>query len=106
MAQLFSLGHESYFEFFAFFAAKDFGDLDFAERKFVADLSRCSFAGSDADERELPRDLSAEIFVGWFMKIYATWHNNALEPTPVTPSVCREGSGCRQSPAAWLSFLR
>jgi hypothetical protein len=40
--------------------------LDFAERKFVADLSRCSFAGSDAGEQELRRDLSAEIFVGYF----------------------------------------
>jgi hypothetical protein len=46
--------------------AEIIGDLDFAERKFVADLSSCSFAGSDADERELPRDLSAEIFVEWF----------------------------------------
>jgi hypothetical protein len=40
--------------------------LDFAERKFVADLSSCSFAGSDAGEQALRRDLSAEIFVGWF----------------------------------------
>jgi hypothetical protein len=48
------------------FAARDFGDLDFAERKFVADLSRCSFAGSDAGEQALRRDLSAEIFVGYF----------------------------------------
>jgi hypothetical protein len=46
--------------------AEIIGDLDFAERKFVADLSSFSFAGSDAGERELPRDLSAEIFVGWF----------------------------------------
>ena len=52
--------------FLRFFAAKDFGDLDFAERKFVADLSGFSFAGSEAGERELRRDLSAEIFVGYF----------------------------------------
>ena len=66
MAQLFSLGHESCFEFLRFFAARDFGDLDFAERKFVADLSGFSFAGSEAGERELRRDLSAENFVGYF----------------------------------------
>jgi len=52
--------------FLRLFAAKDFGDLDFAERKFVADLSGFSFAGSEAGERELRRDLSAEIFVGYF----------------------------------------
>ena len=37
-----------------------------SERKLVADLSRFSFAGSDAGEQELPRDFSAEIFVGCF----------------------------------------
>jgi len=45
-------------------AARDFGDLGFAERKFVAGLSRFSFAGSVAGEQELPRDLSVEIFAG------------------------------------------
>jgi hypothetical protein len=48
------------------FAARDFGGFDFAERKFVAGLSRFSFAGSDADEQALPRDFSAEILVGYF----------------------------------------
>jgi hypothetical protein len=46
--------------------AEIIGDLDFAERKFVADLSSCSFASSDAGEQALRRDLSAEIFVGHF----------------------------------------
>src|ERR1035441_3118309 len=39
--------------------AEIIGDLDFAERKFMADLSSCSFAGSDAGEQALRRDLSA-----------------------------------------------
>ena len=46
--------------------AEIIGVFDFAERKFVADLSSCSFAGSDAGEQALRRDLSAEIFVGHF----------------------------------------
>ena len=66
MAQLFSLGHESYFEFFASFCGERFWWFGFCERKFVADLSGFSFAGSEAGERELRRDLSAEIFVGYF----------------------------------------
>ena len=32
----------------------------------MADLSRCSFAGSDAGEREFALRFSAEIFVGHF----------------------------------------
>jgi hypothetical protein len=46
--------------------AEIIGDFDFAERKVVADLSSCSFAGSEAGEQALRRDLSAEIFVGCF----------------------------------------
>jgi hypothetical protein len=48
--------------------------LDFAERKFVADLSRCSFAGSDAGGQALPGDFSAGIFVGY---VYADLRNVA-----------------------------
>src|ERR1035438_1090110 len=41
-----------------------------------------------------------------FMKIHETWPNKSLEPTPVTPSVCREVTRWRMSSSAWLSFLR
>jgi hypothetical protein len=65
--QLLTLGHEITLRFLeSAWLARDFGDLDFAERKFVAGLSSCSFAGSDAGEQALWRDLSAEIFVGYF----------------------------------------
>ena len=46
--------------------ARDFRFLILRSERFVADLSSCSFAGSDAGGRELPGDVSAGIFVGWF----------------------------------------
>jgi hypothetical protein len=68
VAQLSTLGHERLFGICCESdrQAKIIGDLDFAERKFVADLSSYSFAGSEASKQALPGDLSAEIFVGYF----------------------------------------
>jgi hypothetical protein len=67
VAQLSTLGHEITLRFLeSAWLARGFGVFDFAERKFVADLSRCSVAGSDAGGQALWRDLSAEIFVGYF----------------------------------------
>jgi hypothetical protein len=67
VAQLSTLGHETLLRFIeSVRQAEIIGVFDFAKRKFVADLSSCSFAGSDAGGRALRRDLSAEIFVGCF----------------------------------------
>jgi hypothetical protein len=63
----------------------------------VADLSRFSFAGSEPGEQEFALRFSAEILSDVFMMIHDLWPNTALEPTRITPSVCREVAGWRMS---------
>ena len=40
---------------------------------------------------------SAEILSDGFLQIHDLWPNTALEPTRITPSVCREVAGWRMS---------
>jgi hypothetical protein len=72
----------------------------FGRRTARADLSAAGKCGSLSEIRQR---LLSDIF----MKIHESWPNKSPEPTPVTPSVCREGFGLAVvTVPAWLSFLR
>ena len=108
VAQLFSLGHERLLGF----VVSQIGRRRFSAVRFLVSLAAdildgarlaliCRRRASAAASGERQRFLSDV-----FMKIHETWPNKSLEPTPITPSVCREVTRWRKSPAAWLSFFR
>jgi len=110
VAQLFSLGHEILLRFFVSqivrrrfsavrFSVRLAADI-FGRRTARADLSAAGKCGSLSEVRR-------RLFTDMFMKIHETWPNKSLEPTPVTPSVCREGFRLAVViRPAWLSFFR
>ena len=108
VAQLSTLGHEMLLRSFEsdwraeIFESSDFGEYGgrhFGRRTARADLSATGKCGSLSEVR---RGFLSDSF----MKIHETWPNKSLEPTPVTPSACREVTRWRISAAAWLSFFR